>query len=135
MVESVVIFKSDQFDADASSASLGLDCAEYILAKLLNRDDVSLSQPPSHGDAHWTMGIKLRSHQFGLHILWAPVGKPQAYEDYWVVQLNESTGLKLPGRSSISMTLLKTILDDLLKQDPGITDVRWLNDEEFRKLY
>ncbi len=139
--ETYVIFRSTLFsfewpDKDPDIAPpWGEDCAEFIKERLQDFNKSIKIGGPYQAVTDWRITVKLPGERYELYIHWAPIGEPTI--NYWAIQVCHIKDLLswLLNRPPQHFPQLLEDLSKMLDSTEGITDVQWMNFDEFSKVY
>ena len=92
---------------------------------------------PMQEEGGWMLSVDIDGQRFSLFVHWAPLGDPPI--DFWVIQPGKQKGLfaTLFGRKSNHAELepICTLLDDVIRKESRLTNVKWVAPEEFARIY
>ena len=144
-MKTILVFQSDLFvrnwpeeghDVD-SMPSWGKYCADFLMSGLKRKGALLCNAEPTQADGGWVVDLQIGNQRFSLFVQWTPLGQPPA--DYWAVQSEKIRGpiSALFGKrtSTTELQPLCTLLDEIVREQNGITNIRWLTLEEFKDLY
>jgi len=139
----IVLFKSNAFDrswpdvgSDPNEPPLGKDLAESLEQKFATYGVTTNVIVEATGG--WEFEVTLDGEHYIFFVHWAAVGEPP--EDFWVVQARKKKGLRkfLLGRSQDPAVNVQPALDLLrciIENSSDMTDVRWVDANEFAQIY
>ena len=139
----IVLFKSDAFDrswpaadSDPNQPPLGKDLADSLKQNFAAHG--VNAKPTVEGTGGWEFEATIARDQYIFFVLWAAVGDPP--EDFWVVQTRKKQGLikSLFGKTPDPAPDLQPalgLLRRIIESSSQITDVRWVDANEFAQIY
>jgi hypothetical protein len=151
-IKIVALFTSPTFDlswpedekADPNDPPLGLDCATYIVQKLKRIGLTIEADEPFQDEATWCFFVTADGDIYTVIVMWAQIGDKEL-EDTWVIQLTKSRSgclmkmifadLFIGQLKPATLVPMIDILDSVLRDDPNISELRWLTEEQFHKVY
>ncbi|UUO07550.1 hypothetical protein M4951_04385 [Blastopirellula sp. J2-11] len=113
----------------------GKDCAAFVKERLRAFDEVTSINGPHQDESAWTLDVILGGERYELHVHWALIGEPPV--DCWVIQVYPVMGLIgwLFRRPLQHFSKLLKNVFQTLETTEGISDVQWMNFEEFSNVY
>jgi hypothetical protein len=144
-MKTVVIFQSELFDHGdpykrewVSFPPLGKDCAQFLLDKYVGKGATVQDEQPEPEDEGWSFDVALSRHSSTLLVHGISLGEIGTKQDYWVVRIDMRRGclIAIFGKRTYpdEVQPICTLLDDILREDDRMTNVRWLSDNEYAKL-
>ena len=139
----VVVFRSDRYRYRPEDSSTrnppGGDLARDLVAHLMSLGaHLESGDPiPDEGLDGWAIYLRVKGQLLHYFVHWAPLGDPPT--DYWAIQINVRRGLVawLVGRKPAAeeFEVFAEPLRNALAKLGGVSDVRWLSENEFDELY
>jgi hypothetical protein len=109
----------------------------YLKGKLLSKGFAVPDYDPVEGGEGWQLKVDKDGGAYSLFVMWAPLGDPPI--DYWVIQVSPRRSLikQFLGKSrdASNEAYLKEELEKVVRNVENVSDIRWLNDEQFRSEY
>ena len=139
-IQTCVIFRSTRFATNwpdqaagvATMNELGMDCAQFIASHLRGHDSIDDVGDIEPDDWGWIVDLTIHGEAYELRVLGA-MGPQPIY--WWTVQLIPLGFLsQLFSRNRKHCNELVQILNLLLTQTDGITDVTWMTTKEYMSL-
>jgi len=141
-VRSVVVFESAQIQQLRTRSSaeefirVSKNIVDLIRREVEKHGGKTVSNPVP-GEGGWTWHVRIKAQEFGVFLHWAPIGNPP--RDSWVVQTGTRQSLfsAIFGRPAPETALVPIVerLRDVVNEDHGFSNIRWLTRDEFRMAY
>lgn len=131
-----VVFRSDMFNTTVAKpyfinpTCYGDDVAKWLVEKL-NEDGASVAEPPQQEDFGWYFDLSVEGLMHQIVITYRPPSTGESGD--WIVRIERAAGPlgTLLGKRSRVSPGAPALLHQAL-QHPGISDVRWFTDDDFR---
>ena len=138
----VLAFRSDRFRSGSDQATLtesappGRECAEWITRGFTRAGARVDPAEPIEGEGGWFIFGEVSDARFEVFVQWAPLGEHAS--DHWILQLRLKRSIierMFREDAPSKLAEVSQIAESAVREIPGAVGIRWLSEEEFRRLY
>jgi hypothetical protein len=137
----IALFKSSkpveepkQKDPERATVELSRAIAFELLATLRAQGVITDAAEPDEGDGGWFLVAKVGKQRFSVFLHWLPINGGDCFACQTALKRGVFKSLFFRDTADVRLQPIVSVLEKALLQ-MQVLELRWLTDEEFRKVY